>query len=129
MRLPPELVLSIHRILDEGQDSVDPLDTLDAEFDPISTLNTLIPDGSSLLFHIPNSHTPQGLIHELPEQALAKLEAVQNKLNDDRIEIQNELDTLIGELQANQDPERMQIIQELISVRSHHCCAFSLHQS
>lgn len=45
MRLPPELVLSIHSILNEDPDARDPLDTLDAEFDPISTLNTLFPDG------------------------------------------------------------------------------------
>lgn len=46
--LPPEVVLSIHRVLNiqDGPD-VDPLDTLSAEFDPVNVLNELFPDGPS----------------------------------------------------------------------------------
>lgn len=47
MLLPPEVVLSIHRILDNAQCASDALGTLDGYFDPIATLNELIPNGSS----------------------------------------------------------------------------------
>ena len=45
MRLSPEVVLSIHRILDHAQDTSDALGTLDGDFDPVATLNELIPNG------------------------------------------------------------------------------------
>jgi len=51
------------------------------------------------------------------EEALEQLDALQNKLQNDRVAIQNELDALFDELQKSQDADRMQIIQELISVR------------
>ncbi len=42
LNLPPELVISIQRILHVRQD--DPLDVL-GYFDPVDTLNLLFPDG------------------------------------------------------------------------------------
>jgi len=45
MRLPPEVVLSIHRILDHEQDTSDALGTLEGDFDPVASLNELIPNG------------------------------------------------------------------------------------
>jgi hypothetical protein len=51
------------------------------------------------------------------EKALEHLDTIQHKLQSDRMAIQSELDVLFGELQKSQDPDRMQIIQELISVR------------
>lgn len=51
------------------------------------------------------------------EEALEQLDTIQYKLQGDRVAIQNELDILFSELQKSQDPDRMQIIQELISVR------------
>ena len=45
------------------------------------------------------------------------MDAIQNQLQSDRVAIQNELDVLFDELQKSQDADRMQIIQELISVR------------
>lgn len=51
------------------------------------------------------------------EEALERLDAIQHRLQSDRVEIQNELDVLFDELQKSQDPDQMQIIQELISVR------------
>jgi hypothetical protein len=45
MRLPPEVVLSIHRILDDAQGAPDALGILEGDFDPIATLNELIPNG------------------------------------------------------------------------------------
>lgn len=50
------------------------------------------------------------------EEALAQLENIQAKLETNRQAIQSELDELFEQLQQNQDPNRMQIIQELISV-------------
>lgn len=44
MRLPPELVLQIHTILQDAS-SDDPMNSLDSAFDPLATLNTLVPDG------------------------------------------------------------------------------------
>jgi hypothetical protein len=45
MRLPPEVVLSIHRILDDAQDTSDLLGALEGDFDPVVSLNELIPNG------------------------------------------------------------------------------------
>lgn len=47
MQLPPELVLQIHTILQDASPD-DPMSSLDSVFDPIATLNTLVPDGMSL---------------------------------------------------------------------------------
>lgn len=47
-QLPKEVVLSIQRILEMKDD--DPLDKL-KDFDPVEVLNSLFPDGESILLH------------------------------------------------------------------------------
>ncbi|KAG8906708.1 Vacuolar protein sorting-associated protein 53 [Tulasnella sp. 403] len=89
--LPPEVISGIQRILKLDAPS-DPLDIL-TNFSPVDTLNTLFPDESSL----------------------SELEAIQAKLATQQQELQSEIDVLRGELRKNQDPGRMQLIQELIS--------------
>ncbi|KAI9067270.1 hypothetical protein FKP32DRAFT_1673066 [Trametes sanguinea] len=92
--LPPELILSIERILDlHAQGEADPLDKLTNDFNPIGVLNNYFPD----------------------EAALGQLEAVQAKLAESEKALQNEIDTLRKELRKDQDPSRMQLIQEMIS--------------
>jgi len=113
MRLPPEVVLSIHRILDDAQDTPDALGTLEGDFDPVATLNELIPNGLPVAMFRACRHLPFMYV----EEALEQLDAIQDKLQSDRVAIQDELDVLFDELQKSQDADRMQIIQELISVR------------
>ncbi|RPD57521.1 hypothetical protein L226DRAFT_503394 [Lentinus tigrinus ALCF2SS1-7] len=92
--LPPELILSIERILDlHATPDTDPLDRLTNDFNPVGVLNDYFPD----------------------EAALGQLEAVQAKLAQNERELQAEIDTLREELRKDQDPSRMQLIQEMIS--------------
>ena len=55
------------------------------------------------------------------EASLALLEAVQTKLTENQRDLQREIDSLKEELRQNQDPNRMQLIQEMISVRACFC--------
>jgi hypothetical protein len=50
------------------------------------------------------------------EASLARLDAVQAKLAQDERELQAEIDALQEVLKQDQDPGRMQLIQEMISV-------------
>ncbi len=64
------------------------------------------------------------LFHGLPhiwrhvEAALGQLEVVQAKLAQNERELQAEIDALREELRKDQDPSRMQLLQEMISVCS-----------
>ncbi|OJT15430.1 Vacuolar protein sorting-associated protein 53 -like protein [Trametes pubescens] len=92
--LPPELILSIERILDlHAQADTDPLDRLTNDFNSISVLNDYFPN----------------------EAALGQLEAVQARLAENERALQSEIDSLREELRRDQDPSRMQLIQEMIS--------------
>ena len=51
-----------------------------------------------------------------PESALGQLEAVQARLAQNERDLQAEIDELREELRKDQDPSRMQLIQEMISV-------------
>jgi len=51
------------------------------------------------------------------ESSLAHLDAVNARLTETHQELQKEVDVLQAELRVSQDPERMSIIQEMISVR------------
>lgn len=51
------------------------------------------------------------------EAALGQLQAVQARLAENEKELQLEIDSLQAELRREQDPNRMQLIQEMISVR------------
>ncbi|KAI0066196.1 hypothetical protein BV25DRAFT_1988653 [Artomyces pyxidatus] len=92
--LPHELIVSIQRVLDlhPGPDA-DPLDQLSDEFNPIDALNTYFPD----------------------EASLGHLDAVQTQLAADELSLLHEIDALQDELKLQQDPGKMQIIQEMIS--------------
>jgi hypothetical protein len=52
------------------------------------------------------------------EASLAHIDAVSSHLAEVQIELQKEIDSLRSELASNQEPEKMQLIQEMISV----CC-------
>jgi len=54
----------------------------------------------------------------VPEASLGELEAVQQRLAENTREMKAQIDELTEELKTNQDPNRMQLIQEMISVRS-----------
>jgi hypothetical protein len=57
-----------------------------------------------------------------PEASLTHIDAVNSRLLETQLELQNEIDSLQRELSANHDPERMQLIQEMISVRPDFVC-------
>ncbi|CAE6467699.1 unnamed protein product [Rhizoctonia solani] len=83
------IVLDIQNILDLApSNSVDALEG----FDAIASLNELFPDGS-----------------------LAHASEIQEKLHQDVLQIQTEIDALRAELRKDQEPARMQLIQELIA--------------
>lgn len=48
---------------------------------------------------------------------MAHIDAVNSRLAETQDELQKEIDALKRELSTNQDPEKMQMIQEMISVR------------
>ena len=51
------------------------------------------------------------------EASLGELEAVQQRLADNERQMKAQIDELTEELKTNQDPNRIQLIQEMISVR------------
>ena len=51
------------------------------------------------------------------EESLGQLEAVQTRLAQNERDLQQEIVSLQQELRREQDPSRMQLIQEMISVR------------
>ena len=53
------------------------------------------------------------------EASLSKLDAVQSHLAETEKELEREVAALQEDLRKEQDPNRMQAIQEMISVRSH----------
>ncbi|CAE6346086.1 unnamed protein product [Rhizoctonia solani] len=84
------IVLDIQNILDLAPtNSVDALEG----FDAIASLNELFPD----------------------ETSLARASEIQEKLHHDVAQIQTEIDSLRAELRRDQEPARMQLIQELIA--------------
>ncbi|KAF8070050.1 Vps53-like protein [Lyophyllum atratum] len=95
--LPHEVILAIQRVLEVRADDAegDPFDalTLSTPFSPIPVLNDLFPD----------------------EASLAHLDTVSARLAETQRELQTEIDALQAELRRSQDPERMQLIQEMIS--------------
>jgi hypothetical protein len=50
------------------------------------------------------------------EASLGELEAVQQRLAGNELEMKIQIEELTEELKGNQDPNRMQLIQEMISV-------------
>lgn len=56
------------------------------------------------------------LIFVKPETSLAHIDAVNARLAETQNGLQKEIDSLQVELTRNQDPEKMQLIQEMISV-------------
>ncbi|KDR67572.1 hypothetical protein GALMADRAFT_79772 [Galerina marginata CBS 339.88] len=92
--LPHEVILSIQRVLEiQPTEEVDRLDGLSEKFNAIAILNDFFPD----------------------EASLAHLEAVSARLAETHQELQKEVDALQAELRISQDPERMSVIQEMIS--------------
>lgn len=92
--LPQEVIVAIQRILElNPENQNDPLDVLSNEFNPVDMLNQLFPD----------------------EASLSQLETVQARLAQNERDLQGEIDALKEELRRDQDPNRMQMIQEMIS--------------
>ncbi|KAI9456566.1 Vps53-like protein [Lactarius psammicola] len=93
-QLPRDLVLSIQRILDLNETpETDPLDTVGDGFSAIDVINGYFPN----------------------EESLGQLDVVQAQLAKDEQDLQNEIAQLQEELRLQQDPGRMQLIQEMIS--------------
>ncbi|KAI3609669.1 garp complex subunit [Moniliophthora roreri] len=89
--LPHELVLSIQRVL-ETQSS-DAFEPFTGEFNTINILNDFFPD----------------------EASLAQTENVKARLHQTQQDLIQQLDGLREQLKRNQDPDKMQVIQEMIS--------------
>lgn len=93
-KLPQEVVVAVQRILElNPENQNDPLDVLSNKFNPLDMLNQLFPD----------------------EASLTQLETVQARLSQHERDLQGEIDSLKEELRYDQNPNRMQMIQEMIS--------------
>ena len=91
--IPFELAHDILRVLEvQHEDDIERL----ADFNPLGSLNTLFPDQASL----------------------SEIAAIQGRLKEDQRALQAQIDQLQAELRRDQDPDRMQLIQEMIGVRS-----------
>lgn len=55
---------------------------------------------------------------------MSQLGAIQARLSGDAVSLQAEIDSLREDLQKHQDPQRMQLIQEMIAVCAHEHIAF-----
>ncbi|KAA1472828.1 hypothetical protein DENSPDRAFT_865843 [Dentipellis sp. KUC8613] len=92
--LPHELIVSIQRVLElHPGPELDPLDSLSGDFNSVEVLNGYFPD----------------------EASLGQLDDVQAQIAQDERDLQDELNALHEELRQQQDPNKMQIIQEMIS--------------
>lgn len=125
--LPHEVILSIQRVLElDPSEEVDRLDGLSEKFSAVEILNDFFPDGSSLLIFYSKNFFKSffffakismlTLSYSLVEASLAHLEVVSSRLAETQQELQKEVDALQSELKISQDPERMSVIQEMISV-------------
>lgn len=56
------------------------------------------------------------MLNSFPEASLGHIDAVQAQLAKNELEFRQEIDSLQEELKRDQDPGRMQLIQEMISV-------------
>jgi hypothetical protein len=114
--IPHELALSIERILNrqnEGEDH-DPLDSLTAEPDIAELLNQYFPDGSSYASFVVVYMT---CTDSTKEASLVKIDSVTEELKATQHLLETEISALYAQLKESQDPTRMQLIQEMISVR------------
>ncbi|KAL1748737.1 Vps53-like protein [Schizophyllum fasciatum] len=96
LELPPELLVSIQRVLELQQDTdadADAIDSLNSEFSPVDALNKFFPN----------------------EASLANLDSVRKSLADDRATLEREIAGLRDDLKREQDPSKMQLLQEMIS--------------
>ena len=94
--LPPELAASILRVLDVQHE--DELERL-ADFEVVPPLNALFPD----------------------QPTLSQIDAIHGRLQEDQRLLQEQIDVLQAELRRDQDPDRMQLIQEMIGVSFSRC--------
>ena len=115
--LPHEIILAIQRVLElKSSEDASSLDALSVNFNPADVLNDLFPDGM-LLSPLIWVESALVLTFKLrAEASLAHIDAVQSRLVESQLELQREIDIMRSELAKNQDPERMQLIQEMISV-------------
>lgn len=110
--LPHEVVVSIQRVLDlDPNRQDDPLDILSSDFSPVDILNGFFPDGTCL------SGGHAHVLSHRAEASLGHIDAVQARLAQNELDLQSEINSLQEELKRDQDPGRMQLIQEMISVR------------
>jgi hypothetical protein len=101
--LPQEVILAVQRVLETAP--------IENALNSADILNDFFPDGALVVSGcLVRSH------RELSEASLAHIESVNHKLNETRGKLQREIDELQEELKKNQGPERMSLIQEMISV-------------
>ncbi|KAL1705298.1 Vps53-like protein [Schizophyllum commune] len=94
LELPPELLVSIQRVLELKEDAdAEAIDSLGPNFSPVDALNKFFPN----------------------EASLANLESVRKSLADGQAALEREIAGLREDLKREQDPSKMQLLQEMIS--------------
>lgn len=112
--LPDQVIVDIHRILQiNNADTSDPLDVLSNNFSPLDVLNDFFPDGTIYIA----IHSLFSILTLHVEASLGQIDSVQAQLAQTELQLQQEINELQNELRKDQDPDRMMIIQEMISVR------------
>jgi hypothetical protein len=128
--LAPELALEIQKILEidsltkdddisgdnDQETQSNPFDAPPHTFDVVAVLNAFFPDGGCMY----DSTLCLGALININniESSLAKLESTRGSLAQMEAALQKEIDELQASLAHAQDPERMALIQEMISVSS-----------
>jgi hypothetical protein len=111
--LPKDVVQNIQRILNLENDKPGALEDISGEFNPATVLNVFFPNGTQPL--CPSLLVPHLALHA--EESLGQMASVQEVLSQTEKELQKEIRILQDEMNRNKDPNRMQLIQEMISVR------------
>lgn len=104
--VPAETIISIERVIEPEKDYNH------VRMNVQDRLNELFPDGT--LLHGKRTHFSYGP----KESSLERIQEVQSQLEEQRASLQTAVDLLCETLTKEQDPERMQRIQELIAVCS-----------
>jgi len=115
--LPHDVIVSIQRVLEiQSTEDFDRLDSLSEKFDIIEILNDFFQDGTQYWYMVDVGYVLNIIFWTGIEASLAHLDAVSARLAETQVELQKEVDLLQAELRVSQDPERMLVIQEMISV-------------
>jgi hypothetical protein len=119
----PEDITSLLAQYDAGRGELGVELVADVMEQPMERLQTLLPDGEwfalgQRLLSLADSRQNILGLPNRPVQSLADIPRIQAMLELEIMDLRDEIALLKSELERDQDPERMQLIQNLIGVRA-----------